>query len=44
VGLGFRIECVWFDKRRRVQRDTFDDFALETVRGAVAIVEKGNLA
>jgi uncharacterized protein YodC (DUF2158 family) len=28
----FLINTVWFDKRRRVQRDTFDSFALELVK------------
>lgn len=37
----FLIEAVWFDKRRRVQRDTFDSFALEAIRPPPVIVEKG---
>lgn len=37
----FLIATVWFDKRRRVQRDTFDSFALEVVRPTPVIIEKG---
>lgn len=43
----FLIGAVWFDKRRRVQRDTFDSFALEVVKerapidaGKVTMVER----
>lgn len=28
----FLISTVWFDKRRRTQRDTFDSFSLEAIR------------
>lgn len=38
----FLIATVWFDKRRRVQRDTFDSFALEAVKAAPTVVERGS--